>query len=209
MNASLAYPTPLAARVCSHEWVADARQFGRWMLVVPNATGVRLLRRHGKRHLVAVWQGLVGTDSMDATARPEWRLLETLPPPGSEAEARCGEPVRSPLVTGLQRLGVHALGCSVCVPYDLAIFGGHFPTIPILPGVVQVDWAVNLARAHLQVGGRFKGVTATKFRRLVQPGMNLALTLEHRPESRELRFEYLLGDALASTGRVLFRDADD
>jgi len=95
------------------------------------------------------------------------------------------------------------------VPYDLAIFGGHFPTIPILPGVVQVDWAVNLARTRLQVGGRFKGITATKFRRLVQPGMNLALTLEHRPESRELRFEYLLGTALASTGRVRFRDVDD
>jgi len=158
---------------------------------------------------VAVWQDLVGTGSPPATVYPQWRLLETLPPPGSEAEARCSEPVRSPLVTGLQRSGACGLVCDVRVPYDLAIFGGHFPAIPILPGVVQVDWAVNLARTRLQVGGRFKGITATKFRRLVQPGMNLALTLEHRPESRELRFEYLLGDALASTGRVLFRDADD
>ena len=99
--------------------------------------------------------------------------------------------------------------CRVRVPYDLAIFDGHFPTIPILPGVVQVDWAVDLARAHLRVDGQFKGITATKFRRLVRPGMELALTLEHRPESGELRFEYLLGDAMASTGRVLFRDADD
>ena len=209
MSASPAHPAPLVTRVCSHEWVTDARQFGRWMLVVPNAAGVRVLRRHGKGYLVAVWQGLVGTESLTATVHPEWRLLETLPPPGSVAEARCSEPVRSPFITGLQRLGARGLGCGVSVPYDLAIFGGHFPTIPILPGVVQVDWAVNLARTNLQVGGRFKGITATKFRRLVQPGMNLALTLEHRPESRELRFEYLLGDALASTGRVLFRDADD
>jgi len=206
VSASPAHPAPFVSRVCSHEWVTDARQSGQWMLVVPNTAGVRVLRQHGKRHLVAVWQALVGTGSVSP---PEWRLLETLPPPGSEAEARCSEPVRSPLVTGLQRLGACGLGCNVRVPYDLAIFGGHFPAIPILPGVVQVDWAVNLARTHLQVGGRFKGITATKFRRLVQPGMNLALTLEHRPESRELRFEYLLGDALASTGRVLFRDGDD
>jgi len=209
VSASLAYSTPLEARVCSHEWVADGRQFGRWMLVVPSSTGVRVLRRHGKMHLVAVWQGLVGAEWPAATAPLEWRLLDALPPRGSDAEARCSEPVRSPLVTGLQRLAACGLECDVRVPYDLAIFGGHFPTIPILPGVVQVDWAVNLARAHFQVGGRFKGVTATKFRRLVQPGMNLALTLEHRPESGELRFEYLLGDALVSTGRVLFRDADD
>jgi 3-hydroxymyristoyl/3-hydroxydecanoyl-(acyl carrier protein) dehydratase len=95
------------------------------------------------------------------------------------------------------------------VPYDLEIFDGHFPTIPILPGVVQVGWAVDLARAHLQAVGRFMGVTATKFRRLAQPGMVLALTLEYRPESAELRFEYLLGEALVSIGRVLFRGADD
>jgi len=210
VSASLAYPTTLEARVRSHEWVVDARQFGRWMLVVPNAAGVRILRRHGKRHLVAAWQGRVGTESPAATgASLEWRLLETLPPPGSEVEARFSEPVRSPLVTGLERRGASGLGCRVRVPYDLAIFDGHFPTIPILPGVVQVDWAVDLARAHLRITGRFKGIAATKFRRLVRPGMNLDLTLEYRPESGELRFEYLFGNALASTGRVLFRDADD
>ena len=209
MSASLAYPTPLEARVCSHEWVADARQFGRLMLVVPNAAGVRILLRHGKRHLVAAWQGRVGTESLAATPSLEWRLLETLPPPGSEVEARCSEPVRSPLVTGLERRGACGLGCRVRVPYDLVIFDGHFPTIPILPGVVQVDWAVDLARAHLRIAGPFKGIAATKFRRLVRPGMTLDLTLEYRPESGELRFEYRRGEALVSTGRVLFQGADD
>lgn len=209
MTISLARPTPLETRVFSHEWVADARQFGRWMLVVPNAAGVRILRRHGKKHLLAAWQGREGTEPLAASVPLEWRLFETLPHPGSEAEARCSEPVRSPLVTGLQRRGACGLGCDVRVPYDLAIFDGHFPTIPILPGVVQVDWAVDLARTHLRVGGRFKGITATKFRRLVRPGMTLVLALEHRPESGELRFEYSLGDALVSIGRVLFRDADD
>ena len=209
MSARLAYPTPLEARVGAHEWVAAARQSGRWMLVVPNATGVRVLRRHGKRELVAAWQARVGTESPAATDPLEWRLLETLPPPGSKAEARCGEPVRSPLITGLARRGACGLGCRVRVPYDLAIFDGHFPAIPIVPGVVQVDWAVDLARAQLRIAGRFKGIAATKFRRLVRPGMELDLTLEHRPESGELRFEYQLGEALVSTGRVLFRDADE
>ncbi|MCJ7451991.1 MAG: hypothetical protein MUO39_05880 [Steroidobacteraceae bacterium] len=209
MSAGHADPTPLEARVCSHEWVAEARLSGRWMLVVPSATGVKVLRRYGKRHLVAEWQRGIGMEPPDATAALEWRLLENLPPAGSEAEARCSETVRSPLVTGLEHREASGLGCSVRVPYDLAIFDGHFPTIPILPGVVQVDWAVGLARTHLRAGGQFKGITATKFRRLVQPGMNLALTLEHRPESGELRFEYLLGEALASTGRVLFRGTDD
>jgi hypothetical protein len=209
VSASHAYPTPLEARVCSHAWVADARLSGRWMLVVPSPAGLRVLRRHGKRHLLAEWQRGIGPDPSVATAALDWRLVETLPLPGSEAEASCRKPVRNPLVSELQRVGVHGLSCRVRVPYDLEIFDGHFPTIPILPGVVQVGWAVDLARAHLQAAGRFMGVTATKFRRLVRPGMALALTLEHRPELAELRFEYLLEDALVSIGRVLFRGADD
>ena len=209
MSASPAHPTTLEARVCSHEWVADARQLGRWMLVVPNPTGAQALCRHGRKRLVAAWQDHVGTESLAAAAPLEWRLLESLPPRGSEAEARCSEPIRSPLVTCLQRRGADGLECRVRVPYDLAVFDGHFPAIPILPGVVQVDWAVALAHAHWRMKGRFKGVTATKFRRLVQPGMSLALALEHLPESGEMRFEYRLGEALVSTGRVLFRGADD
>ena len=209
MSASLTYPTPLEVRVCSHEWVADARLVGSWMLVVPSAAGVQILSRHGKSHLVAAWQEYVGTGPPVATDLLEWRLLETLPPPGSTAESLCSEPVRSPIVTDLQLRGACELGCRVRVPYDLAIFAGHFPSLPILPGMVQVEWAVQIARAHLRVDGRFTGITATKFRRLVRPGMALALTLEHRPESGELRFEYRLGDALVSTGRVYFRDADD
>ena len=209
MSASRADSTPLEAWIRSHEWVTDARQFGRLMLVVPSATGARALRRNGKRHLVAEWRRGIDTEPFDVTASLQWRLLESLPRPGSEAEARCSLPVRGPLVTGLQRHGPCGLGCDVRVPYDLAIFGGHFPTIPILPGVVQVDWAVNLARTHLRMGGQFKGITATKFRRLVRPGMDLTLTLEHRAESGELRFEYLFGEVLASVGRVLFRAADD
>jgi 3-hydroxymyristoyl/3-hydroxydecanoyl-(acyl carrier protein) dehydratase len=209
VSARPTYRTPFETRVCSHEWVADARLVGRWMLVVPSAAGARILNRHGKTHLVAAWQECVGSGPAIATDLLEWRLLETLPQPGSAVESLCSEPVRSPIVTDLQLRGACELGCRVRVPYDLAIFAGHFPSIPILPGVVQVDWAVRIAHAHLRVDGRFKGITATKFRRLVRPGMELALTLAHRPDAGELRFEYLLGDALVSTGRVYFRDADD
>ncbi len=179
------------------------------MLVVPSTAGVRILARYGKRHLVAAWQESIGAGPSEATDLLEWRLLEALPRPDSIDESRCSERLRRPMVTNLQRREACELKCTVRVPYDLAIFDGHFPSIPILPGVVQVDWAVQIARAHLRLDSEFRGITATKFRRLVHPGMELALTLERRPDSGELRFEYLLGHALASSGRVLFRDADD
>jgi 3-hydroxymyristoyl/3-hydroxydecanoyl-(acyl carrier protein) dehydratase len=216
VSAGLAHPMPadaryqeLEMRVRTHEWVNDARLFGRWMLVVPSVTGVRALRRHGKRHLTAAWQDHVGTKPPCEPLPLQWRLLETLPPPGSSAEERCVQPLRDPVVSEIELGAGCSLHCRVRMPYDLAIFDGHFPAIPIVPGVVQVGWAVGLARSHLQLGGDFSGIAATKFRRLVQPGMSLALTLDHQPGSGQLRFDYSYDGAVVSTGRVLFGSADD
>jgi 3-hydroxymyristoyl/3-hydroxydecanoyl-(acyl carrier protein) dehydratase len=216
VSAGLAHPMPadarcpeLEMRVRAHEWVDDARLFGSWMLVVPSVSGARALRRHGKRHLTAAWQGHAGPRPTGEPLPLQWRLLEALPPPGSSAEARCVQPLRDPIISEIEFGAGCSLQCRVRVPYDLAIFDGHFPAIPIVPGAMQVGWVVGLARSHMQLGGDFSGIAATKFRRLVQPGMSLALTLDHQPCSRQLRFDYSFDHAVVSTGRVLFGSADD
>jgi len=208
----------VAARVRAHAWVADAHALrcrpdslepaGATRLVVPNTTGVRVLRSSGRMRLVAEWQELIRTEPSVVPVPLQWRLLESLPQPGSEAEARCTEPVRQPIVSDLARVADHALRCGICVPFDLAIFRGHFPAIPIVPAVVQIGWALDLARAHLEAAGRFMGIISAKFRRIVQPGMCLALALEYRPEIGQLSFEYSLRDAAVSIGRVRCGGAD-
>ena len=35
------------------------------------------------------------------------------------------------------------------VPLDLVHFGGHFARFPLVPGVVEIDWIMGLARRHL------------------------------------------------------------
>jgi 3-hydroxymyristoyl/3-hydroxydecanoyl-(acyl carrier protein) dehydratase len=179
------------------------------MLVVPSVSGAQVLRRRGKRTLVTEWQALLAAQIPPAPLSLQWRLLEALPQPASTLESRCTQPVRTPGVSDLELSGGNSLRCRVRVPYDLAIFNGHFPTIPIVPAVVQVGWALDLARSHLQVDGEFRGITAAKFRRLVQPGMGLVLVLEHQPENGSVRFDYSRADAQVSTGRVLLGSADD
>ncbi len=45
---------------------------------------------------------------------------------------------------------------ALTVPDDLLYFDGHFRVAPVLPGVVQVDWAIHYGRLHLGLTGAFK-----------------------------------------------------
>ncbi len=205
----------------SHPWVRDARLFlreeavGRGAapgqpaaLVVPSIEGVRALRFGGKQRLVAAWEPFLSRTGRRGAAGFDLWLVDALPPAGREAEAVAEASRTAPMVRDLvhdaQRPSLH---CRVRVPYELPVFRGHFPSRPIVPGVVQIGWAVDIARAQGVVSGTFAGISAAKFRRVLQPGMDLGLRLDGRDERRQLSFEYSLGSMVVSGGRVQFGGA--
>lgn len=87
---------------------------------------------------------------------------------------------------------------------NLFYFDGHFPEKPILAGVVQIDWAIEMARDHLNVGGAFARIEALKFFHVLMAGDPVTLNLSYDRAGRKLQFEYLCGETKHSTGRVIF-----
>lgn len=87
---------------------------------------------------------------------------------------------------------------------DLTAFQGHFPGNPILPGVVQVDWAVRFGTEAFGDLGRFRGIERLKFQELIRPGETLELHLGFDPGLGRLRFRYLAGAVRKSSGVMLF-----
>ena len=90
------------------------------------------------------------------------------------------------------------------VPETLGYFAGHFPGCPLLPGVVQIGWAVQLARQHLPLDAPFRSLAGVKFMRVIQPGATVELLLVLDAKRRELSFEYQCDGLSCSGGRVLF-----
>jgi len=90
----------------------------------------------------------------------------------------------------------------LAIPQDLVWFSGHFPGVPILPGVVQVAWAIAMARAHLSVDLVGSPVMRMKFQTVIQPDDRVTLTLRHVPAKRAIDFEYRKGERPCSSGRV-------
>jgi acyl-coenzyme A synthetase/AMP-(fatty) acid ligase len=94
------------------------------------------------------------------------------------------------------------------VPLDLVQFSGHFPGTPVVPGVVQIEWAMGLARRHLWPSLGFHGMEALKFQQLLRPGDAVALSLSWHPARGKLYFEYRLAGQPCSSGRILARSPD-
>lgn len=91
------------------------------------------------------------------------------------------------------------------LPGDLPCFEGHFPGLPVLPGVIQVDWAIRLARTRLGCSGRFRGIDNLRFQSVVVPERSLNLVLEASADATRLSFRYTLGERKCSSGTILFQ----
>lgn len=96
---------------------------------------------------------------------------------------------------------------SLRIPKDLIYLRGHFQQVPLLPGVVQVDWAIRLARQQFELPSHFKKLSALKFMRILAPGAAVELQLHWQVESGELSFRYMLGEMIYSSGRIQFANA--
>lgn len=81
---------------------------------------------------------------------------------------------------------------------------GHFPGEPILPGIAQLHWVIELGRELFAIERRFRGVSALKFQHIMQPGDPFVLHLQYAPDKHRLKFEYSREGGYYSQGRVEF-----
>ena len=109
-----------------------------------------------------------------------------------------------PIIAGCRN---RASGASVdlVIPEDLHYFRGHFPGMPIVPGVVQIKWAISIAHACLGVAPAIRGMEALKFQQVLRPGESVVLDLEYAEAAGKLRFAFASGLARYSSGRLLLR----
>ncbi|QXE07910.1 MULTISPECIES: acyl-CoA synthetase family protein [Pseudomonas] len=205
----------------AHDWVAEARlgvvQENRAVLgalLVLSDAGLFALREHGRRSLTEALRKHL-SQHCEALALPRrWRLVRQLPLnsqgklPQADIEARllAPRPKAPEVLEQVETDGEWSLQLSV--PPDLAYFSGHFPKAPVLPGVVQVEWALNLGRQLLNLPDKFTGMEVLKFQQLVRPGDEVQLHLRFDPERGKLYFAYRNDTATCSSGRILLGAAD-
>lgn len=204
----------------AHPWVADARlgvvqgnRASLGALVVLSNEGAQALRQGGRKALTERLRAALA-EHCEALALPRrWRLLQQLPlnSQGKLPQATIEALLQAPRPNEPQILAHERVGedwqVSLRVPLDLACFSGHFPTAPVLPGVIQVGWALQQARERMTLPPRFAGMEVLKFQQLVRPGDLLNLTLRFDAERGKLYFTFRAGEQSCSSGRILLEPA--
>ena len=79
--------------------------------------------------------------------------------------------------------------------------------VPILPGVVQIDWAMQLGAEHWPQVRSMLAVERLKFMAPVPPGAILHLTLAHDASRRKMRFAFRLGERDSASGVLAYQGA--
>ena len=95
------------------------------------------------------------------------------------------------------------------VPPGLVFFPGHFPVHAILPGVVQIDWAIHFGRQYFPLLPRFQKMESLKFQAIIEPAQTISLLLEHKPATAaqpidKVLFTFDSSRGRHSSGRIVF-----
>jgi 3-hydroxymyristoyl/3-hydroxydecanoyl-(acyl carrier protein) dehydratase len=105
---------------------------------------------------------------------------------------------QAPPLDGVLRKVVH-------ITPDLAWFEGHFPSEPVLAGVVQLKWAVEAASQLVAAGDSVRSVQQLKFKLPIRPPMECELVVERVDAGRAVIFRYVSAAGEHSSGRLVYR----
>jgi len=84
-------------------------------------------------------------------------------------------------------------------------FRGHFPDQPVLPGVIQLHWAVLTAQACFGLTTTPAEVKRLKFKSIISPPTTVELAVNVRT-ANEVQFMFDDADAQYSEGRLVFSE---
>ncbi|WP_263768849.1 AMP-binding protein [Propionivibrio soli] len=212
----------MESRLAEHPWVTAAavvpvmghRQV-LGVVVEVNGEGREAMAHHGKRYVVSLLRDCLAQYFEPVLLPRRWRFPERMPVDerGKTSQSilaalfvSAAKEAFSPLVERVQReTGSEArVRIAMLIPPSLEHFAGHFPGMPILPGVVQVDWAIRFCREYLGVSGDFLSLENVKFTALILPGALVELSLDWNAANGRLEFAYTGGERAYSKGRVVF-----
>jgi hypothetical protein len=173
---------------------------------VPSEAG-RALEAVGKKKLVDELRAAL-RDTVEPVALPRrFRFVGELPvnDQGKTTDAAVVG-LLSPLVPEASWVERSAARAVLRFEVDpaLRVLEGHFPELPVVPGVAQIDWAIGWACEAFGLARTVQRMEVIKFQALMLPGHAVQLELDYAPGKHVVTFRYARAATPYSSGRLVF-----
>jgi 3-hydroxymyristoyl/3-hydroxydecanoyl-(acyl carrier protein) dehydratase len=168
--------------------------------------GLHLLETHGKRALTNALREQLLQHFERVLLPRKWRFPVELP---TDAQGKTPLTALAALFVPTPPMTItvieHSAECrvlSIHFPESSSLFDGHFPGLPILPGVVQFDIAARQCSEWYPLTA-FRRIDKLKFQEPIVPGDTVILTLQNTGNG-QVQFHYTLDAKPLSSGKIVF-----
>lgn len=210
----------LEQALCSNQSVADAycfihSQYNRtaaWVAL--SEQGIGILRNSGRKALIAALKQHLAKQ-FDKTVLPRyWRFTETLPR-NTQSKIRAqdvqaaftGFPTEPDWTLQSEDNEKQEYLFSGKVPLDLSYFSGHFAAFPLVPGVVEIQWARDLASRFPWGKGGLSLMENLKYQQFVRPNDEIEIKLRFDAIKGKILFSVEKEGKTCASGRMVKHEA--
>ena len=182
--------------------------------VVLSEEGVLRLSDQGKNSLNQVFTSHLLYDIERVAIPKRWRYLSRFPTNQNGKTTKsillglfgCAKlKKRLPNIILYQSIGELSWNLMMEIPSDLDFFDGHFPRVPILPGMAIVFWVEYYARLLFQITGTFLLLRQLKFKKIIRPGQKIICSLVFEPKDSTVAFSFLSKHDAVTSGKIAFK----
>ncbi|WP_048736425.1 ApeI family dehydratase [Necropsobacter massiliensis] len=206
--------TDLQHLLWQHHWIADCHVVRHPVDSVPaalmllNADGIAAFRTQGRAFVLKILRTYLA-ENQNTTVIPCYWHLSAFLPGYSQAKVRCksehfwANALDEPIWLTHQQQGETWLFNAI-VPLELKFFVGHFPTFPLVPGAVELQWIMGLIRQYCGVKQPVLRFDNLKFQKFLRPNDSLEITLKREQEKYRVRFQLMTEGETCASGWVVF-----
>lgn len=217
--------TEIEAKLCKSAYVAEAavivleksyrEELGA--VIVLSSQGLELLSCVGQAAFKRQLREALSLYFHPVVIPRKWRLVEAMPtsPQGKRLDSQLKGyfsnsdkpqlgPVRHPTLVQ-KNISGNSAEYVLKIPTHLAYFEGHFKGMPLVPGVVQLNWVIEFAKKDFGLHDSVSQGDQIKFTRFMKPGDEVFLSLNYNSEKSSLAYSYQANEFTYSSGRLTFK----
>lgn len=199
----------------THRLIKDAfcgisqknQRIAAWIAL--NDDGIAILKQQGRKSVLNALKQHCG-EHFDAAVCPKyWRLTQELP---RNAQSKISVADFQAAFNGRQTTPQWQLSSenkeigeyivTGTVPLDLAYFDGHFQQFPLVPGAIEIQWAMNLAKKFYGKNWQIDRIENLKFQQFIRPNDLVTIRLLRDKEKNRIQFNISVGEKNCAGGRI-------